>query len=675
MDKEKRTYVEVILPLKFCGGITYYYVPEEITEDIVAGSWVVATMVGKRYLAVVRRIDCKLPAGLLPEKVQPLEKVAPLKPLPPVQTELWQMVADYYLCSIGEVFKSAYPAAFFHQSEKKRTINRPEKAVETTPAKTLSDAQQEVLEQIRNHFNAGRHTVLLWGATSSGKTEIYIKLAKEYLEQGKSVLYLVPEIAMSRQLEQRLREALGDKVLVFHSKQTVPMRKKVFDRLVSGEGNYLVLGTRSALFLPIVNLGFIIVDEEHDSSYKQTDPAPRYNGRDVALMMAARLGLNTLLGSATPSMESLFNAASGKYGLVELRQKYFGAGDASVTVIDMGKVYAMHNARGSFSMQLVNLIEARLKQKQQVMVFRSRRSYSSFLECSECGDTLRCPNCNVSLTYHKFNNSVSCHYCGYKAPFSEICTACGCGNYVAKGAGTEKLAEELQELFPEARIARFDAENAASLTAEKKILGDFASGETDILVGTQMITKGFDFDNLALVAVISADSLLSLQDFRADEKALQLLTQLRGRVSRREDSGQMVIQTFEPGHPLLEALKAEDDAALRQFSEGMLAQRKTFGFPPFIRMIQLTVKSADAGQLRLACNLLRRELSRGGVKDFTDAIAPAVDRIAGQYIRHIWVKLPRNATAKGQKQSVVQSVENTLKAISKCEIVIDVDPA
>ena len=665
----------MILPLKFCGGITYYYVPEDITEPVTAGSWVVATMVGKRYLAMVRRIGCPLPDGLLPEKVQPIEKVAALKPLPPVQIELWQMVADYYLCTIGEVFKSAYPAAFFHQTEKKRTLSRPEKAASAAVEKTLSSIQQDALEHIRGHFCSGRHTVLLWGATSSGKTEIYIKLAKEYLDQGKSVLYLVPEIAMSRQLEQRLRDALGSKVLVFHSKQTVPMRKKVFDALVSGDGNYLVLGTRSALFLPIVNLGFIIVDEEHDSSYKQADPAPRYNGRDVALMMAARLGLNTLLGSATPSMESLFNASSGKYGLVELRQKYFGAGDAPVTVIDMGKVYAMRNARGSFSMQLVNLIEARLKQMQQVMVFRSRRSYSSFLQCSECGDTLRCPNCNVSLTYHKFNNSVSCHYCGYRAPFSEICTACGAGRYVAKGAGTEKLAEELQDLFPEARIARFDAETAATITAEKKILGDFAAGETDILVGTQMITKGFDFERLSLVAVISADSLLSLQDFRADEKALQLLTQLRGRVSRREASGQMVIQTFEPAHPLLTALKAEDDATLRQFSEDMLAQRRQFGFPPYIRMIQLTVKGADAGQLRIACNLLHRELSRGGVKDYTDAIVPAVDRIAGEYIRHIWVKLPRTAGAKNQKQAVVQSVENTLKAISKCEIIIDVDPA
>ena len=427
MASDRRTYVEVILPLKFCGGITYYYVPEEITETLAPGSWVVATMVGKRYLAVVRRIGCPLPAGLQPEKIQPLEKAAPLKPLPPVQIELWQMVADYYLCSVGEVFKSAYPTAFFRQSEKTRTVNRPEKAIEAVEDKTLSDGQQQALEQIRTHFSSGRRTVLLWGATSSGKTEIYIKLAKQYLDQGQSVLYLVPEIAMSRQLEQRLRDALGDKVLVFHSKQTVPMRKKVFDRLVSGEGNYLVLGTRSALFLPIVNLGFIIVDEEHDSSYKQTEPAPRYNGRDVALMMAAKLGLNTLLGSATPSMESLFNASSGKYGLVELRQKYFGATDAPVTVIDMGKVYAMHNARGSFSMQLVNLIEARLNQKQQVMVFRSRRSYSSFLQCSECGDTLRCPNCNVSLTYHKFNNSVSCHYCGFRAPFSEVCTNCGGG--------------------------------------------------------------------------------------------------------------------------------------------------------------------------------------------------------------------------------------------------------
>ena len=416
----------------------------------------------------------------------------------------------------------------------------------------------------------------------------------------------------------------------------------------------------------------MIVDEEHDSSYKQEEPAPRYNGRDVALMMASRLGINTLLGSATPSMESLYNVAAGKYGLVTLDKKYFGATDAPVTIIDMGKVYRMHNAKGSFSMQLVNMIAACLKEKRQVMVFRSRRSYSSFLQCDSCGATLRCPQCNVALTFHKYNNSVSCHYCGWKAPFNSVCS-CGKGQYIAKGAGTERLVEELQELFPEARIDRFDLETVAAKTEEKRILGDFESGATDILVGTQMITKGFDFENLALVAVISADSILSLQDFRADEKALQLFSQLRGRVSRRGVAGQMAVQTMQPDHPVFQALAAEgaDKASIRG---QMLEQRKLFGFPPYVRLIQLTVRNASPDELRKACALIANGLKRASVADFTPAIAPAVDKIAGMYRRNVFIKLARTRRSQSQKQAITTVVAETLKASATTDIIIDVDP-
>ena len=668
-----RRYIEVIVPLKFSGGVVYYFIPDGLEGEVAAGSWVVITLVGKRYLAVVRRADCKLPQGLPSSKILPIEKIAGLRPLPAVQLELWQEIADYYLCSIGEVFKCAYPAAFFKQTEKTRTMARKAKGGAATQEKTLSAAQQAAMDQIEAFFAEGRKTVLLQGVTSSGKTEIYIKLAQKILARGRSVLYLVPEIAMSRQLEERIRASYGEHLLVFHSKQTPAARKRVFDALSSGQGNYLVLGTRSALFLPIADLGFIIVDEEHDSSYKQDDPAPRYNGRDVALMMASRLGINTLLGSATPSLESLHNASTGKYALTCLDQKYFGAKDAPVTVIDMAKVYRMHNVRGSFSMQLVNMIAKALESKKQVMVFRSRRAYSSYLQCDACGETLRCPRCNVPLTYHKFSNSVSCHYCGWHQMFESICPACHEGTVVMRGAGTEKLTEELQALFPEARIERFDAETAATRTAEKKILGDFASGATDILVGTQMITKGFDFENLALVAVINADSILSLQDFRADEKALGLLLQLCGRASRREGTGQMVIQTMQPDHPVLKAL-AGSPKDRQAVLEQMLQMRKLFGFPPYVRLIELTLRSADVQQLHKACNALSAELARLGVTDFTPAIAPAVDRISGQYIRNVWVKLPRSARAKKLKGAVAAAAASTMSLIPSSEIIIDVDP-
>lgn len=671
---EEKRYIEVILPnrlpARWRGGLTYC-VPEGM--EVTPGSWVVVTLVGRRYLAVVTDAAACRPDDITADRILPIEKVVLMPPLPKEQLDFWQMIADYYMCSVGEVFKCACPSAFFKQTEKTRTVNRAAAKTRKEPEKELSDAQQKALEQIKACYASGKKTVLLAGATSSGKTEIYLKLAKEHLEKGRNVLYLVPEIALSRQLEQRLRAAVGEKLLVFHSKQTAATRKKIFDKLITEDGNWLVLGTRSALLLPLSRPGFIIVDEEHDQSYKQSDPAPRYNGRDVALMLAAREKAPTLLGSATPSLESLYNAQTGKYGLVTLGEKYFGAAEAPVTVIDMNKVYRLHNAKGSFSMQLVNMIADRLQKKEQVMVFRNRRSYSSFIQCDTCGEILKCPKCSVSLTYHKFNNTCSCHYCGYRMPFSESCGSCG-GRFVTKGAGTEKLVEELQELFPEARIARFDAETIQSHTAEKQILSDFESGATDILVGTQMITKGFDFDRLSLVAVINADSILSLQDFRADEKALSLLLQLKGRASRRGTSGQMAIQTMMPDHPVLQAVCVDDFESQMAVSTESLALRELLQFPPYVRIIQLTLKGRTPDALRNACATVSCLLRDCGITDFSQPIVPAVDRIDGMYIRHIWIKMAKTTRELKKKAILYDRLEGLRPQMRSTEIVVDVDP-
>ncbi len=672
---EEQHYIEVILPnrlpARWRGGLTYC-VPDGM--KVTTGSWVVVTLVGKRYLAVVCNDKASLPPDIPAGKILPIEKVAQLPPLSKSQIDLWKAIAGYYMCSVGEVFKCAFPSAFFKQTEKTRTVNRTAAKPKVEEEKELSDAQHEAYRQIKECYAAGKSTVLLAGATSSGKTEIYLKLAREHLDGGKNVLYLVPEIAVSRQLEQRLKAAVGDRLLVFHSKQTAATRKKIFDRLAAGDGNWLVLGTRSALLLPISRPGFIIVDEEHDSSYKQTDPAPRYNGRDVALMLAAKEKINTLLGSATPSLESLHNAQSGKYGLVKLSEKYFGAAESPVTVIDMNKVYRLHNARGSFSMQLVNLIADRLQRKEQVMIFRSRRSYSSFIQCDSCGTVLKCSKCNVSLSYHKYNNSCSCHYCGYRMPFSESCGTCGKGRFVPKGAGTEKLVEELQELFPEAKIARFDAETIQSHAAEKQILTEFENGSTDILVGTQMITKGFDFERLSLVAVINADSILSLQDFRADEKALSLLLQLKGRVSRRGAPGQMVIQTMLPDHPVLQAVCEEDFERQLEVSAGSLALREMLAFPPFVRMIQLTLKSKSPDTLRSACATVRSAVTDCGITCCSQPVAPVVDRVDGMYIRHIWIKLQKTSREMAKKALLYDRLEALREEMRGTDIVVDVDP-
>ena len=668
-------YIEVILPnrlpARWRGGLTYR-VPEGL--DVESGSWVVVTLVGRRSLAIVSNPCATLPEGIPAEKILPIEKVVQMPPLPQSQIEFWKAIAGYYMCSVGEVFKCACPTAFFRQTEKTRTVNRASSKAKQEAAKELSEAQQLALNQIKGCYSSGKRTVLLAGATSSGKTEIYLKLAAEQLEKGHNVLYLVPEIALSRQLEQRLRGVVGEKLLVFHSKQTAAARKKIFDRLLANEENWLVLGTRSALLLPISKPGLIIVDEEHDQSYKQNDPAPRYNGRDAALMLAAQEKSLALLGSATPSLESLHNAQTGKYGLVTLKEKYFGAADASVSIIDMNKVYRLHNAKGSFSMQLVNMIAERLQKKEQVMVFRSRRSYSSFVQCDACGEVLKCPKCSVSLSYHKYNNSCSCHYCGYRAPFAEICGHCGSGHLTPKGAGTEKLVEELQELFPEASIARFDAETIQSRAAEKEILAGFESGSTDILVGTQMITKGFDFDRLSLVAVVNADSILSLQDFRADEKALDLLLQLKGRASRRGTPGQMAIQTMMPDHPVLQAVCVEDFESQMSASLESLQLRELLQFPPYVRIIQITIKSRSPEDLRSACTTVGRVVKECGIAGCSQPIVPAVDRIDGMYIRHLWIKMAKTSRELAKKGLLYNRLEELREQLRHVETVVDVDP-
>ncbi|MCF0172150.1 MAG: primosomal protein N' [Bacteroidales bacterium] len=663
--------MEVILPLKLSFPVTYS-VPDEVGEAVQSGSLVAVTFSHRRYPAVVCKDHCPPPAHVDLSRILPIEKILAPKPLTAQQLAFWQDIASYYLCSVADVFRSACPSAFLKESDKTRSVSKPPKTYVCDDEKPLSEAQQKAYDEIESHYANGLRTVLLDGVTASGKTEIYIKAARRHLDEGRNVLYLVPEIAISRQLEERLRKALGDKVVVYHSKQTVTVRKKIFDRLSEGCSSTMILGTRSALLLPLSNLGFIIVDEEHDSSYKQNEPNPRYNGRDAALMLASRLGICTLLGSATPSMESLYNVSRGKYGLVQLRQKYYGAGESEVTVIDMNEVYRLRNAKGAISQRLINLMGQRLARKEQIMVFRSRRAYSSFIQCDRCGAIARCPKCNVGLTYHKFSNSLSCHYCGYSAPFSSTCADCGKGTYLLKGSGTEKIAEQLQSIFPEARIARFDLETTTSKVAEKQILKEFEDGKIDILVGTQMITKGFDFEKLTLVAVVSVDSILSLQDFRADEKACQLLTQLKGRACRRTSDGEIVIQTSQPQHPIIEAVKTPDSVdALRN---EILEQRKQFNFPPYVRLIQIVVKDASQDNLRAVCaTLMQRLPANRGLMSPLESVPP-IDRIAGKSIRNIWIKLPRRGNLARTKTDILKLVEELREKFPSTDITIDVDP-
>lgn len=661
-------YVKLVLPLKLPILFTYS-VPQEM-EDVTVGCWVYAPVAAHTYLGVVAQVfEGGSPDDVDVARVRDIKSKADFPPVSEQQIRFWHSVADYYMCSVGEVFKSAYPLAFRKQVEV-RSRKKDEKPAEVDFSRLpeLSDAQRKAFDRIEDHF-AQKRTVLLEGVTGSGKTEIYMHLARPHVEAGRSVLYLVPEIALSRQLEDRLRNVFGDSLLVFHSRQTAPQRKLVYQKLAAGGRPYVVLGTRSAVFLPLNDIGLVIIDEEHDSSYKQTEPAPRYNGRDAAVMLASQCGSQVVLGSATPSYESLLNCSGGRYAHVELPVRFHRGADTEVAIIDMGEVRRLHNSRGSFSVKLLNAIRKTVERGEQVMVFRSRRAYAPVVQCTECGYIPKCPKCNVSLSYHKHNNSLECHYCGYHAPFSRRCPQCGEYSLSLRGTGTERIEEELSQIFPQFRIARFDAETAASKTREQAILKDFASGKTDILVGTQMITKGFDFEKLSLVAVLSADSLFAVQDFRADERAFQLLQQLRGRAGRRQTRGMMMIQTEQPDHPVFARLLDEGTVAER------LMERKMFVYPPYVRLITVTVRDKYEGRMWNVGRDIADALRSCGIADWAGPVIPAVDRVNNEYLSQFWIKLPRDrklATTKSRLKAALDAIE--LKYKNGPTIVADVDP-
>lgn len=664
-----RICVDVILPLRLTGEVSYF-LPDDLQDAVSVGSWVAVTFHGRRYLAVVSRKGA-LAAGIAPEVVKEIDEVKSEMPAISVtQMNFWQSIASYYLCTVGEVFKCSCPAQFFKQVEKKRSLPKKMPKYESKPEAVLSQAQQQALDAIEKYFAEGMKTVLLDAVTAAGKTEIYMALARKTLGKGRGVLYLVPEIAMSRQLEERLGAAFGEKLLIWHSRLTPAVRKDIYDKIVSAKEPYIILGTRSALLLPHGDVGLVVVDEEHDSSYKQTDPAPRYNGRDLAVMFGLAHSSEILLGSATPSLESLYNARTGKYGLVELKERYYGEPELKTTVIDMNKAWAAHDVKGSFSMKLVNMMRSALDRKEQIMVFRSRRSYSSYVQCPQCGWVPRCPSCNVALSYHKFKNVLSCHYCGYQTPYEAACSNCGCEGLALRGAGTEKLEEELQQLFPDAVVARFDADVTASAREEKKVLEGFKKGDIDIMVGTQMITKGFDFANLTLVAVINADTIVSMQDFRCDEKALQLLAQLKGRAARRGSVGNFVIQTWQSDYPVL-----KDAAAGKYDSATLLEQRRVFTFPPFVRLISLTVRDNYEGRVFTIASEIKARLSKMSGIEFMGPMTPAINKIQGYFITVFWIKLAKNASAKAAKKRVSAMIEDLRTFIKPpVDIVVDVDP-
>lgn len=694
------TYIQVILPLRL-EWEPCYRVPEGTTVRI--GDRVRVLFARKEYVGAVSAV------GVQPQtdenRILPI--LAAEEGLPkvlPEEIKFWRAVSDYYLCSIGEVFKAAYPALKIDQEEVEARVKerlearlerlkgkadkarrddtrerykaeieaveallRGEKPAAVPTPVTLSPAQETAAASARKAFEDGK-TVLLHGVTGSGKTEIYLKLTQEALEKGRNVLFLVPEIALSRQLEDRIAAVFPD-VQVFHSGVSAARRAQVASR-IRKSGPYLVLGTRSALFLPHHNLGLIIVDEEHDTSYKQDAPAPRYNARESAIMLGVIQQANVVLGSATPSLESLYNAETGRFVKVDLKERFHAGEDAEIRLIDTVAERRKRGMTGSFSRKLIHEINDALADGGQVLVLRARRSYAPSVQCTECGKIPKCPHCHVPMSLHRGPDRLVCHYCGHTEPYTGICPSCQ-GELQPLGAGTQKVEEELRALYPERRIARLDGDTPD--TEEAAIIRGFADGDIDILVGTQIITKGFDFDGLSLVAVLQADSLVGQQDFRADERAFQLLEQFRGRSGRRGKPGRIVIQTREPEHPVYTRLQGSDDADL-------LAERRLFGYPPYTRLVHVTLK--DSNEKRL--EFLSRELRNALLAAFSEAdtppavvgpYAPAVDRIAGESIRQIRVTFARNRALTSLKKTL----EKTLLSFGKerkytAHLAVDVDP-
>lgn len=691
---EKR-YVEVLLPLKLDKTLTYR-LPDGVkvagepdTDDpgsggIIVGSWVQVPLRGHPALGVVFQILDSAPKGV---NLSSMETVTVLPDKPAASAEelaFWHDVADYYLCTPGEVFKAAYNSRLQRlmlqpDKPKKKRVRRNAKPAPAESGESLeqrhslSGPQQRALSQIRAGF-AAQKPVLLHGATGSGKTEIYLHLAAEQLSQGNDVLYLVPEIAVSKQLQQRIEAVFGEQLRVFHSRATLPQRYDVIDTLRRDSTPRIVLGTRSALFLPFRKLGLVIIDEEHDRSYKQDDTAPRYNGRDAALMLAARRKAAVLLGSATPSCEALYNVETRKFAQADLPERYHGGTDPAVEIIDTAQARRLGNMQGSFSRKLLKEMAATLETGRQVLVFRSRRAYAPTVQCEACGEIVMCPHCHVALSYHRFNNTLSCHYCGYHRPYSLRCPACNELALTERGAGTERLEEELREAFPDRRIERFDADTTESKQAEERMIRDFAAGRIDILIGTQMITKGFDFERLALVVIVSADSLFAVQDFRSDERAFQLLTQLMGRSGRRGERGKLVIQTFQPDHPVLQRL-LHPEADTRP-AAALLAERKAFAYPPYVRMIAITVKDRYEGRVWNVCRLIREAAGQAGIADIAGPVTPAVDVIAGEHIAQFWIKLSRSRSLAAQKRALYKHIEQIDRDFKgHTTIQIDVDPS
>jgi len=632
----------------------------------------------KIYTGVVLQTHNNEPMGVEMKSILELLDECPI--VNEHQITFWQWIANYYICPLGDVMKAALPGAMKPKDEKAlKESTRNRRGGKTTASLTetdlpnpLNNVQQIALEEVEESFQE-KNVTLLHGVTSSGKTELYIHLISKALKQGKQVLYLLPEIALTTQITDRLRQFFGEKMGVYHSKFTDIQRLEVYKRQASSQPYQIILGVRSSIFLPYQNLGLIIVDEEHEQSYKQQEPAPRYHARNAAIMLANQFGAKTLLGTATPSFEVYHLAHKGIYGYVKLTQRFRNMQLPTIEVVDIKEAKRKRQMKGIFSPRLIEAMRTSLDHKEQVILFQNRRGFASFIECKTCGWVPRCPHCDVTLTLHKKTSTLTCHYCGYTTRIPDCCPACEEKKFIDVGTGTEKIEEQLHQIFPEAKALRMDLDTAKTRLQFERIINDFSTHQADILIGTQMVTKGLDFDRVSTVGILNADNMLNLPDFRSYERTFQTLSQVAGRAGRNQTPGLVILQT-----------RSADSDIIRQITHGdywqmfytQMLERQMFNYPPFRRLIYVYLRHTDDHLLEHLATEMASKLRGVFGERVLGPDRPPVARIQSLYIRKIMLKIERNLPPQKVRQTLI-SIQQQMMALpvaKSLNIYYDVDP-
>ncbi|MBO5584812.1 MAG: primosomal protein N' [Bacteroidaceae bacterium] len=670
-------FADIILPIPF-DSFTYL-VPSSMETRVMRGCRVVVPFgKNKIYTGIVRSVHNQAPQGVEAKAI-----ISTLDEHPVVneqQFTFWQWIASYYMCPLGDVMKAGLPGAMKPTDEKAlKAAEKPraqkatkQQEFETIAPQPLSPAQQTAMDEVVESFQT-KNVTLLHGVTSSGKTEIYIHLIDQCLRQGKQVLYLLPEIALTTQITERLRRFFGERMGVYHSKFTDAQRLAIYKRQASDNPYPLILGVRSSIFLPFQQLGLIIVDEEHEQSYKQQEPAPRYHARNAAIMLAQQFGAKTLLGTATPSFEIYHWARKGRYGYVQLTQRFRDMQLPIVEVVDAKEAKRKRQMKGAFSPRLIEAMRTALERHEQVILFQNRRGFSSLIECKQCGWVPRCPHCDVTLTMHKKSATMTCHYCGYTTRIPERCPACEGEKFIDIGTGTEKIEEQITQLFPEATTLRMDLDTAKTRLQHERIIDGFAKHQADILIGTQMVTKGLDFDNVSVVGILDADTMLNLPDFRSYERSFQTFSQVAGRAGRNKTPGLVILQTRSADSDIIRQITQND---YWQMFYTQMTERQMFHYPPFFRLIYVYMRHRDDHLLDHLSDDMAERLRKVFGERVLGPDRPPVARIQSLYIRKIMLKIELNASIDKVRASLlaIQQQMLAMPIAKNLNIYYDVDP-